>query len=143
MDMADVTPHHPGDEDLRRILEESKTIAVVGLSSKPDRASNEVAAYLKEHGYRIIPVNPKEEQVLGERSYDSLGEIPEPVDVVDVFRRAEDTPPVAKEAAQIGAKVLWLQEDIVSDEARKIAEEGGLDVVMGICIKKTRQRLVG
>ena len=141
--MADVTPHHPGDEDLRRILEESKTIAVVGLSSKPDRASNEVAAYLKEHGYRIIPVNPKEEQVLGERSYDSLGEIPEPVDVVDVFRRAEDTPPVAKEAAQIGAKVLWLQEDIVSDEARKIAEEGGLDVVMGICIKKTHQRVVG
>lgn len=141
--MADVTPYHPDDEELRRILEESKTIAVVGLSSKPDRASNEVASYLKEQGYRIVPVNPKEEQVLGERSFDSLGEIPEPVDVVDVFRKAEDTPPIAKEAAEIGAKVLWLQEDIVSDEAREVAEEGGLDVVMGICIKKTRERLLG
>lgn len=141
--MTEVSPYHPDDEELRRVLDDSKTIAIVGLSGKPERASHGVASYLKEHGYRIIPVNPNEEQILGERSYDSLGEIPEPVDVVDVFRRAEDTPPIAKEAAEIGAKVLWLQEDIVSDEARQIAEGEGLDVVMGICIKKTRQRLVG
>ncbi|HZD04497.1 MAG TPA: CoA-binding protein [Longimicrobiales bacterium] len=139
--MADVTPYHPDDDGLRRIYEESRTIAVVGLSGKPERDSHRVASYLQRHGYRIIPVNPKEEQVLGERSYDSLSEIPEPVDVVDVFRRAEHTPPIAKEAVDIGAKVLWLQEGIVNDEAREIAEEGGLQVVMGICMMVTHRRL--
>lgn len=139
--MADVTPHHPDDDGLRSIYDEARTIAVVGLSGKAERDSHRVAAYLQKHGYRIIPVNPKEEQVLGERSYDSLSEIPEPIDVVDVFRRAEHTPPIAKEAVDVGAKVLWLQEGIVSDEARGIAEEGGLEVVMGICMMATHRRL--
>jgi len=139
--MGDVTPHHPGDEGLRRILGENKTVAVVGLSSKPDRPAYGVAQYLKEHGYRIIPVHPREEQVLGEKAYPSLQEVPEPIDIVDVFVRADNTPEVAKNAVDVGAKVLWLQEDIVNDEARTIAEEGGLEVVMGICIKKTHARL--
>lgn len=139
--MGDVTPHHPGDEGLKRILDENKTVAVVGLSSKRDRPAYGVASYLKEHGYRVIPVHPREEQVLGEKAYPSLQEVPEPIDVVDVFVRADNTPPVAKDAVDVGAKVLWLQEDIVNDEAREIAEEGGLEVVMGICIKKTHARL--
>lgn len=139
--MEDVTPHHPGDEGLRRILGQNKTVAVVGLSNKPDRPAHGVASYLKEQGYRIIPVHPREEQVLGEKAYPSLQEVPEPIDVVDVFVRADNTPPVAKDAVDVGAKVLWLQEDIVNDEARRIAEEGGLEVVMGICIKKTHARL--
>lgn len=139
--MEDVTPYHPGDEDLRRIIGENKTIAVVGLSNKPDRPAYGVASYLKEQGYRIIPVHPKEEQVLGEKVYPSLQEVPEPIDVVDVFVRPDSTPPVAKDAVDVGAKVLWLQEGIVNDEARRVAEEGGLEVVMGICIKKTHARL--
>lgn len=139
--MGDVTPHHPGDEGLRRILGENKTVAVVGLSNKPDRPAYGVAQYLKERGYRIIPVHPREEQVLGEKVYPSLQEVPEPIDIVDVFVRADNTPEVAKNAVDVGAKVLWLQEDIVNDEARSIAEEGGLEVVMGICIKKTHARL--
>lgn len=139
--MGDVTPYQPGDEELRRILGDNKTVAVVGLANKPDRPAYGVASYLKEHGYRIIPVHPREEQVLGEKAYATLQEVPEPIDVVDVFVRADNTPPVAKDAVDVGAKVLWLQEDIVNDEARSIAEEGGLEVVMGICIKKTHSRL--
>jgi predicted CoA-binding protein len=138
----DVTePYHPDDDTLRKILDEGRTIAVVGLSSNEDRPSHGVGRYLKEQGYRVIPVHPKEEQVLGEKAYPTLADVPEPIDIVDVFRRAEDTPEVAREAVGTGAKVLWLQEDIVSDEARKIGEDGGMQVVMGICIKKTRQRL--
>jgi hypothetical protein len=138
----DVTePYHPDDDTLRKILDEARTIAVVGLSSRDDRPSHGVGRYLKENGYRVIPVHPKEEQVLGEKAYPTLADVPEPIDLVDVFRKAEDTPEVAREAVETGAKVLWLQEDIVSDEARQIAEDGGMQVVMGICIKKTLQRL--
>jgi predicted CoA-binding protein len=138
-----VIPVVPDDETLRRILGEAHTIAVVGLSSKPGRASLDVAHSLQERGYRIIPVNPRETEVLGETAYPSLREIPEEIDVdiVDVFRRAEDTPEVARDAVAIGAKALWLQLDIVSEEARAIASSGGLDVIMGICIKQTAQRL--
>ena len=130
--------------ELRSLLGEAKVIAVVGISSKPDRPSNEVAWYLQEHGYRIVPVNPNETEVLGERAYASLTDIPDDVqiDVVDVFRRPEHTPEVARDAAAIGAKVLWLQEGIVNEEAARIAQEAGLDVIMGVCIKKTRQRLI-
>jgi predicted CoA-binding protein len=117
----------------------------VGLSSKPDRPSLGVAGYLQEHGYRIVPVNPGETEVLGERAYASLRDIPPdiPIDVVDVFRRAEETPEVARDAVAIGAKVLWLQADIVNEEAYRIASEAGLDVIMGVCIRTTRQRLEG
>lgn len=137
----ELTPYQPEDDGLRRIFDEATTVAVVGLSGKPDRDSHRVAKYLQSRGYKIIPVNPNEDQVLGEKSYPSVTDIPEPVDVVDVFRRAEDTPPIARDAVEKGAKVLWLQEGIVSDEARKIAEEGGLEVVMGICMMATRRHL--
>jgi uncharacterized protein len=140
-DDESVEPYLPGDPELRSILGRSRTIAVVGLSSDPEKYSFKVAGYLQDHGYRIIPVNPYETEVLGEKAYPSLPDVPEPVDAVDVFRRAEETPDVARQAVRIGAKVLWLQNDIVNDEARRIAEEAGLDVVMGVCIMATHRRL--
>lgn len=135
----------PEDRELRSLLGEAHTIAVVGLSSKTSRPSLGVAEYLQDHGYRIIPVNPRETEVLGERAYATLVDIPADlhVDVVDVFRRAEDTPAVARDAVTIGAKVLWLQADIVSEEAYRIADDAGLDVIMGVCIRTTKQRLDG
>jgi uncharacterized protein len=133
----------PEDRELRALLGDVLTIAVVGLSSKPNRPSLEVARYLQEHGYRIVPVNPKETEVLGERAHASLADVPERIDVVDVFRRAEETPAIAREAVAIGARVLWLQEGIVSDEAARIATEGGLEVIMGVCIRHVRARLMG
>ena len=131
----------PSDQELRSILGEAKTIAGVGLSSKPDRDSQHVAAYLQRKGYRVIPVNPNETEVLEEKAYPSLLDVPETVDVVDVFRRAEYTPEVAEQAVKIGAKVLWLQDGIVNEDAWRIAQEGGLDVVMGVCIRRTQRRL--
>jgi len=139
----DARPVAPGDAELRALLGDVRTIAVVGLSSKPDRPSFGVARYLQEHGYRIVPVNPRETEVLGERAYGSLAELPMAVDVVDVFRRAEETPPIAADAVAIGARVLWLQAGIVSGEAQRIAEEGGLDVIMGVCIRDTHRRVDG
>ena len=135
----------PEDRELCALLGQVHTIAVVGLSSKPNRPSLSVAGYLQEHGYRIVPVNPRETEVLGERAYPTLRDIPPdiPIDVVDVFRRAEETPDVARDAVAIGAKVLWLQADIVNEEAYRIASEAGLDVIMGVCIRTTRQRLEG
>ncbi|MEP6476720.1 MAG: CoA-binding protein [Actinomycetota bacterium] len=133
----------PEDRELRAMLGEARTIAVVGLSSKLGRPSLDVAGYLQQHGYRIVPVNPRETEVLGERAYPTLREIPTDiaVDVVDVFRRSEDTPEVARDAVAIGAKVLWLQADIVNEEAYRIASAAGLDVIMGVCIRTTKQRL--
>jgi predicted CoA-binding protein len=132
-------------QELRTMLGNVRTIAVVGLSSRPGRPSYEVARYLQEHGYRIVPVNPNETEVFGEPAYASLLDVPDDVaiDVVDVFRRPEHTPVVARQAVSVGAKVLWLQEGIVSDEAQAIAEAAGLDVIMGICIMKVRKRLMG
>lgn len=132
------------ERELRSLLGEAKVVAVVGISSKPWRPSHEVASYLQQHGYRIVPVNPNEQEVLGEQAYASLLDIPEEihVDVVDVFRRAEHTPEVARDAVAIGARTLWLQEGIVSDEAARIASEGGLEVIMGVCIMKVRERLM-
>jgi predicted CoA-binding protein len=133
----------PEDRELRALLGDARTIAVVGLSSRPDRPSYDVAAYLQRKGYRIVPVNPNETEVLGERAYASLRDIPSDirVDVVDVFRRAEHTPEIARDAVAIGASALWLQQGIVSDEAYRIASEAGLDVVMGLCIRSTKRRL--
>ena len=134
----------PEERELRSLLGEAKVVAVVGISSKPLRPSHEVASYLQQHGYRIVPVNPNEEEVLGEQVYASLLDIPKKVhvDVVDVFRRAEHTPDVARDAVAIGARLLWLQEGIVSEEAARIAAEGGLEVIMGVCIMKVRERLM-
>lgn len=128
-------PHtNPSDDAIRGLLTDARTIALVGASSNPDRPSHGIMRKLLSVGYRVIPVTPRDTEVLGQRAYKTLAEIPEPVDIVDVFRRAEDTPPIAAEAVQIGAKVLWLQLGIASDEAAAIAEAGGLTVVMNLCI---------
>jgi len=131
----------PDERQLRALLGDSRTIAVVGLSSKPWRHSHRVASYLQAAGYRIIPVNPKETEVLGEPAYPTLTDVPEPVDVVDVFRRAETTPEIARQAVQIGAKALWLQSGIVNEEAGRIAGEAGLSVIMGLCMMVEHDRL--
>ena len=131
----------PSDPELRSILGEARTVAVVGLSSNPNRESLSIANYLQDKGYRIIPVNPNETEVLGEEAYPTLLDVPVKVDVVDVFRKPEATPEIARQAVQIGAKVLWLQTDIVNEEARRIAEDAGLDVVMGVCIRSTHRRI--
>jgi uncharacterized protein len=140
---ARLTPGMPSDQELRSILGQARTIAVVGLSSDPERPSHRVARYLKGKGYRIIPVNPNETEVLGERAHPSLRDIPKDVhvDVVDVFRRPEATPDIAAAAVDIGANVLWLQSGIVNEKAARIGEEGGLDVVMGICIHDASERV--
>ncbi|MFE6614159.1 CoA-binding protein [Amycolatopsis sp. NPDC057786] len=120
------------------ILTGAKTIAVVGLSRDPAKASHGVAAVLRAHGFRIIPVHPTADELLGEKVYRSLTDIPEPVDIVDVFRPSEDTPPIAEQAVAIGAKALWLQQGIVSAESRRIAEEGGLAYVEDRCTAVVR-----
>lgn len=128
---------------LRRILGTARTVAVVGLSQNWHRPSNFAAKYLKDHGYTIIPVNPAYAEVLGEKCYASLREIPQPVDIVDCFRRAADIPPLAADAIAIGAKVLWLQLGIVNLEAAAAAHAAGLEVVMDRCIKIEHARLFG
>lgn len=128
---------------IRRILAEARTIAVVGLSTNPQKASQFVATYLRYAGYRIIPVNPGADEILGERCYPDLLSIPEPVDLVDVFRPAPDCPDIARQAVEIGATSLWLQLRIISPEAAEIAEAGGLDVVMDRCIKMEHGRYNG
>lgn len=122
---------------IQEILSQSKTIAVVGLSPKPDRASHYVSAYLQSNGYQIIPVNPRIEEVLGETAYPDLLSIPKEikVDLVDVFRRPEECPAIAEQAVKIDANALWLQLQIDSQEAATIAERGGLQVVMNRCTK--------
>ena len=125
------------------ILKNNKTIAVVGLSSNPERPSYRVASYLKDKGYKIIPVNPNEKVVLGEACYPDLSSIPGHVDVVDIFRRSEDCPPIAREAVKIGADVVWMQEGVISEEAATCARDAGLKVVMDKCIKKEHEKLGG
>jgi uncharacterized protein len=118
----------------RDILERSDTIAVVGIARTTDKPSGGVPADLQQRGFRIIPVNPKADEILGERAYASLADVDEPVDVVEVFRPAEEAPEIARQAVAIGARALWLQLGIVSDEARQIAEEAGLDFVQDRCM---------
>jgi predicted CoA-binding protein len=132
------------EEDVKKILSNFKTIAVVGISPKEDRPSYTVAAYLKSKGYRIIPVRPDGEEILGEKVYHSLTEIPKEigVEVVDIFRRSEDVPPVVEEAIQRRAKVVWMQEGVIHKEAAEKAEKAGLKVVMDRCMKKDHQRLI-
>lgn len=125
---------NPPDADLKALLTQATTIAIVGASSNPERSSHGIMRRLQSLGYRVIPVNPGEQEVLGEHAYRTLAEIPEPVDIVDVFRRGEETPPIADDAVRIGAKALWLQSGISSEEAAARAKAGGLLVVMDACI---------
>jgi predicted CoA-binding protein len=131
------------DEDLKDILTGCKTVAVVGISPKEDRPSYIVASYLKSKGYRILPVRPDGDTILGEKVYPNLTKIPKEIeiDVVDIFRRSEDVPPIVDEAIQRGAKVVWMQEGVVHKEAGAKAEKAGLKVVMDCCMKKEYQRL--
>lgn len=135
-------PHqNPADVELRELLSSSRTIAMVGASSNPARSSFGVMKFLLRRGFHVIPVSPNETEVHGQRAYASLEEIPEPVDIVDVFRRAEATPPIAEAAVAIGAKALWLQLGIASEEAARRAASGGLTVVMDRCIAETTRDL--
>ena len=138
----DLTPYQEPQKILKA-LSTAKTVAIVGLSGNPLRPSNFVGFYLQRHGYRVIPVNPKEPEILGEKSYASLTEIPEPVDVVDVFRRPDAVPDIAREAVAIGAKTLWCQYHVISEEGAKIAEAGGLTVIMDRCLKVEHARYIG
>jgi uncharacterized protein len=128
--------------DTAEILRKYRTIAVVGLSNNPMRPSYGVSEYMKRQGYRIIPVNPGHAQILGEKSYRTLEDIPEPVEIVNVFRRSELIPPVADSAIAIGAKVLWLQEGILNEEAAEKARAAGLEVIMNTCILKAHSRFL-
>jgi len=125
------------------ILDLSRVVAVVGLSSKPDRPSYRVASYLKEQGYKIIPVNPAEKEILGELCYADLVSIPELIDVVDIFRRSEEVLPIVEEAIRIGAKAVWMQEGVINEEAAARAREAGLMVVMDKCMRKEHIKLKG
>jgi len=130
------------EQELKDIYADSKTIAVVGASGSEEKPAHTIPRYLQRNGYRVIPVNPRGGELLGEKVYERLTDIEEPIDVVDVFRPSEETPDVARDAVKVGAKVLWLQEGIFSDEAERIASEGGLKVVMDTCMGATHHRLV-
>jgi predicted CoA-binding protein len=135
-------PHtNPTDEQLRQLLTSASTIAMVGASGNPERESHGIMQKLQSVGYRVIPVNPRESEILGEQSYPSLKDVPVPIDIVDVFRRSEDTPAIAAEAVTVGAKALWLQTGIVNDDAAERAEAAGLMVVMDACIGATHAML--
>lgn len=131
------------DRTLKDILSSTKTIASVGLSSNPEKVSYGVGAYLLEQGYQVIPVNPTAVEILGEKVYPDLESVPENIDVVQVFRRPEDIPPVVDAAIKAGAKVVWMQLGIVNDEAEQAAREAGLQVVMDRCMRAEHMRLIG
>ena len=128
-------------DEIREILRSARTIAVVGLSDKPDRASYHVAAYLQQHGYRIIPVNPALREVLDEKCYSSLRDIPIPIDLVDIFRKPDAVPEIVDAAIVVGAKAIWMQEGVVHNAAAAKAREAGLAVVMDRCTLKEHLRL--
>ena len=128
---------------IQRLLNTASTIAVVGLSRNELRASNFVGYYLRRHGYRVIPVNPNEAEILGEASYPSLLDVPVPVDIVNVFRAPDAVPAIAQEAVEINAGALWCQFGVINEEAARIAEDGGLAVVMDRCLKVEHARYVG
>jgi len=132
---------NPSDDELRTVLLSSRRIAVVGASARPDRPSLGIMKMLIAAGFDVVPVTPMEEKVLGRATFPSLSDVPGPIDIVDVFRRPTETPPIAEDAVKIHAKTFWLQEGITNDEAAFIAASGGLTVVMDACIGKTVHRL--
>lgn len=131
------------DKEMKDILLSTKTIASVGLSSNTEKESYWIVSYLKEQGYHIIPVNPTATEILGEKAYPDLESVPEKIDVVQIFRRSEDVPPIVDDAIKVGAKVVWMQEGIVNEEAAQKAREAGLQVVMDACMRATHRRLIG
>jgi uncharacterized protein len=140
--MIDLEPYQDS-ETIQRVLHNAKTIAIVGLSSNELRASYFVGYYLKRHGYRVIPVNPRETEILRETCYPSLGDIPEPVDIVNVFRAPDALPGIAREAVAIHADALWCQFGVINAEGAQIAEDGGVSVIMDRCLKVEHARFVG
>jgi predicted CoA-binding protein len=130
------------DKEMKEILLSARTVASVGLSSNQEKESYWIVSYLKEQGYRIFPVNPTATEILGEKAYPDLASIPEKVDVVQVFRKPEDVPPVVDEAIKIGAKVVWMQEGIRHEEAARKARAAGLQVIMDACMRATHRRLM-
>ena len=141
--MAEQPPSNPEARNISEILKETRCVAVVGLSPDPARDSHKVADYLLRQGYQVVPVNPKEESILGQKCYACLSDIPHPVDLVDVFRASEHTPAIAREAASIGAKTLWLQLGVRNPEACRLAGEAGLNTVQDKCLKVEHHRLLG
>ena len=131
------------DKELKDILLSTKTIASVGVSGNEEKESYWIVSYLKDQGYHIIPVNPTATEILGEKSYPDLESVTEKIDVVQVFRRSEDVPPVVDAAIKAGAKVVWMQEGIVNEVAAQKAREAGLQVVMDTCMRATHRRLIG
>ena len=140
-EVCEIPTTNATDAQIKNILEGSLTIAVVGLSRNEAKPSHAVARYLKSQGYRIIPVNPNADELLGEKCYPSLRKVPEKMDVVDIFRRPKDVGPVVEDALAIGAKVVWMQEGIVNNEAAEVGRRAGLTVVMNKCIMKEHKKL--
>ena len=134
-------PHYRDRETARKILENSKVIAVVGLSDKRERDSYRVASYLQKQGYKILPVNPNVSEVLGEKSYPDLDSIPFEIDAVDIFRKSENVPPIVESAVARNVKSIWLQEGVINEEAGRIATEAGIDIVMDLCMRKMYSEL--
>ena len=128
---------------IQRVLHSARTVAVVGLSGNELRASNFVGYYLKRHGYQVIPVNPRETEILGQTCYASLTDVPAPVDVVNVFRAPDALPDIAREAVAIGAAALWCQFGVINEEAARIAEDSGMTVIMDRCLKVEHARYIG
>ena len=128
--------------EISLLLKKYRNIAIVGLSPKNNRPSNQVAVYLMEAGYNIVPVNPGQETILGKKCYPDLESIPEPIDIVDIFRRSEDIPPIVKSAIEIKAKVVWMQQDIINEEAAAKARKAGLTVIMDRCLKEDHLNLI-
>ena len=133
---------HPSDQQIKELLQKAHTIAVVGLSSSRFRASYGVSQYMQSAGYRIIPVNPNEQEVLGEKSYARLEDVPEKIDVVDVFRRSEFVPEIVDAAIRVGARAIWMQDGVVDEAAAQRARDAGLFVVMDDCILREHRRLI-
>ena len=140
--MTPATFAPPSDEQIAELLRTAHTIAVVGLSSRPFRASGGVSRFLQANGYRIIPVNPNEREVLGEKAYARLEDVPEKIDIVDVFRRPEFVPEIVDAAIRIGARAVWMQEGVINEPAAERARRAGLLVVMDLCILKEHRRLL-
>lgn len=139
---CEIAAYNPPSQEIEAILQKYRIVAVVGLSPKPERASHQVAKYLKEKDYTIVPVNPGQKNILGEKCYPNLKAIPFPVNIVDIFRKPDAVPPIVDDAIEIGAKVVWMQLGIVNNGAAEKAREAGLEVVMDRCMKVEHMSMI-